>query len=152
MLLKIFQFQLKTFTKHLKYHQILFLQLTSFENIGMLVKVADLVQQLLLLLRFQLKQSRNNFFVPKQWKTISFSVSLTVCLLSILFLLPYCCRGHAPLILSLGGWCLATYSLFVLPLLISANYRYPVRWLRQIASKLPGKCVTKCEYIKYKRK
>ncbi|KAG5898387.1 hypothetical protein JTB14_030365 [Gonioctena quinquepunctata] len=40
-----------------------------------------------------------------------------VCLLSVLFLLPYCSRGHAPLLFSLGGWCLATYSFLVLPVL-----------------------------------
>ncbi|XP_060536072.1 RING finger protein 145 homolog [Cylas formicarius] len=65
-------------------------------------------------------------------------IAETVCLLSVLLLLPYCSRGHAPLLLSLGGWCLTTYSFLVLPLLISANYKYPVRWLRNISSKLPG--------------
>ncbi|CAH1169666.1 unnamed protein product [Phaedon cochleariae] len=62
-------------------------------------------------------------------------IAETVCLLSVLFLLPYCSRGHAPLLLSLGGWCLATYSFLVLPVLISANYMYPVRWLRQLSNK-----------------
>lgn len=62
----------------------------------------------------------------------------TVCLLSVLFLLPYCSKGHhSPLILSLGGWCLAMYSCLVLPILISANYKYPVRWMRQLMSKMP---------------
>lgn len=64
---------------------------------------------------------------------------ISVCLLSVLFLLPYCSRGHAPLLVSLGGWCVATYSFLVLPVLISANYKYPVRWLRQLMTKLIGK-------------
>lgn len=66
----------------------------------------------------------------------------SVCLLSVLFLLPYCSRGHAPLLLSLGGWCLATYSFLVLPLLISANYKYPTRWLRNFFCSIPGNCCT----------
>ncbi|RZC35520.1 hypothetical protein BDFB_002239 [Asbolus verrucosus] len=66
-------------------------------------------------------------------------IAETVCLLSVLFLLPYCSRGHAPLLVSLGGWCVATYSFLVLPVLISANYKYPVRWLRKLVAKLPGK-------------
>ncbi|KAL1501137.1 hypothetical protein ABEB36_006521 [Hypothenemus hampei] len=65
-------------------------------------------------------------------------IAETVCLLSVLFLLPYCSRGHAPLLLSLGSWFVTTYSFLVLPILISANYKYPVRWLRHIISKLPG--------------
>ncbi|XP_057665130.1 RING finger protein 145 homolog [Diorhabda carinulata] len=63
-------------------------------------------------------------------------IAETVCLLSVLFLLPYCSRGHSPLILSLGGWCLASYSFLVLPVLISANYKYPMRWLRQLGNKI----------------
>ncbi|KAH1006826.1 uncharacterized protein LOC109543538 isoform X1 [Dendroctonus ponderosae] len=65
-------------------------------------------------------------------------IAETVCLLSVLFLLPYCSRGHAPLLVSLGSWFLTTYSFLVLPILISANYKYPVRWLRHIIRKLPG--------------
>lgn len=65
-------------------------------------------------------------------------IAETVCLLSVVFLLPYCSRNHAPLLLSLGGWCLASYSFLVLPVLISANYKYPVRWLRQLSSKIIG--------------
>ncbi|KAK9874087.1 hypothetical protein WA026_002443 [Henosepilachna vigintioctopunctata] len=72
-------------------------------------------------------------------------IAETVCLLSVLFLLPYCSRGHSPLLVSLGGWCVASYSFLVLPVLISANYKYPVRWLRSLASKLPGQYFT--EYI-----
>ncbi|KAF7277877.1 uncharacterized protein LOC143201283 [Rhynchophorus ferrugineus] len=64
-------------------------------------------------------------------------IAETVCLLSILFLLPYCSRGHVPLLVSLGGWFVATYSFLVLPLLISANYKYPVRWLRSIRQNIP---------------
>ncbi|KAJ3648922.1 hypothetical protein Zmor_020690 [Zophobas morio] len=65
-------------------------------------------------------------------------IAETVCLLSVLFLLPYCSRGHSPLLVSLGGWCVATYSCLVLPVLISANYKYPVRWLRKLFSKIPA--------------
>ncbi|XP_045460881.1 uncharacterized protein LOC123671202 [Harmonia axyridis] len=64
-------------------------------------------------------------------------IAETVCLLSILFLLPYFSRGHTPLLLSLGGWCVASYSFLVLPVLISANYKYQVRWIKTIATKLP---------------
>lgn len=71
------------------------------------------------------------------FKIINFLIS--VCLLSVLFLLPYCSRGHSPLLVSLGGWCVATYSFLVLPVLISANYKYPVKWLRKLFSKIPGK-------------
>lgn len=61
----------------------------------------------------------------------------TVCLLSVLFLLPYCSKGHAPLLVSLGGWCLLSYSFLVLPIVISANYKYPAKWLKQLIMKLP---------------
>ncbi|CAG9764831.1 unnamed protein product [Ceutorhynchus assimilis] len=64
-------------------------------------------------------------------------IAETVCLLSVLFLLPYCSRGHTPILLIFGSWFLTTYSFLVLPLLISANYKYPVRWLRHIIRKLP---------------
>ncbi|GLV44662.1 TRC8 ring finger protein [Carabus blaptoides fortunei] len=65
-------------------------------------------------------------------------IAETVCLLSVLFLLPYCGRGHAPLLLGLGGMWLATYSFLVLPVLISANYKYPVRWLRRLIQHSPA--------------
>ncbi|XP_022908701.2 uncharacterized protein [Onthophagus taurus] len=64
-------------------------------------------------------------------------IAETVCLLSVLFLLPYCSRGHAPLLLSLGGWCLATYSCLVLPVVVSANYIYPAKWLKKLAENIP---------------
>lgn len=64
-----------------------------------------------------------------------------VCLISVLLLLPYCSKGHAPLLFSLGGWCLTSYSCLVLPLLISANYKYPVRWLRRLIFNLLCKWV-----------
>ncbi|XP_044745618.1 uncharacterized protein LOC123307398 [Coccinella septempunctata] len=63
-------------------------------------------------------------------------IAETVCLLSILFLLPYFSRGHTPLLLSLGGWCVASYSFLVLPLLISANYKYQVRWIKTLVTKI----------------
>ncbi|CAG9789154.1 unnamed protein product [Diatraea saccharalis] len=50
-----------------------------------------------------------------------------VWLLSLVLLLPYWApRG---LLLALGGaWLMAAYTCLVLPVLISANYRYPARW------------------------
>ncbi|KAK9704021.1 hypothetical protein QE152_g28535 [Popillia japonica] len=65
-------------------------------------------------------------------------IAETVCLLSVLFLLPYCSKGHTPLLLSLGGWCLATYTCLVLPVLISANYKYPAKWLKKLINNIPG--------------
>ncbi|XP_018328894.1 uncharacterized protein LOC108739481 [Agrilus planipennis] len=65
-------------------------------------------------------------------------IAETVCLLSVLFLLPYCSKGHTPLLLKLGGVWLVTYSCLVLPVLISANYKYPVRWLRMLLVNIPG--------------
>lgn len=64
---------------------------------------------------------------------------VSVCLLSVLLLLPYCCKGCAPLIFSLGGVWLAMYTCFVLPILISANYKYPVRWIKHIFYVIPSK-------------
>ncbi|XP_049877528.1 uncharacterized protein LOC126374834 [Pectinophora gossypiella] len=50
-----------------------------------------------------------------------------VWLLSVVLLLPYWApRG---LLLALGGaWLMAAYTCLVVPVLISANYRYPARW------------------------
>lgn len=50
-----------------------------------------------------------------------------VWLISLVFLLPYWApRG---LLVALGGaWLMAAYTCLVIPLLISANYRYPARW------------------------
>ncbi|KAL4703268.1 hypothetical protein ACJJTC_009243 [Scirpophaga incertulas] len=50
-----------------------------------------------------------------------------VWLLSLVLLLPYWApRG---LLVALGGaWLMAAYTCLVLPVLISANYRYPARW------------------------
>lgn len=79
-------------------------------------------------------------------------VFFIVCLLSVLFLLPYCGRGHAPLLLGLGGMWLATYSCLVLPVLISANYKYPVRWLRNIILYLPGKLYLIFFYMNWQKK
>ncbi|CAH2094543.1 unnamed protein product [Euphydryas editha] len=55
-----------------------------------------------------------------------------VWLISIVFLLPYWApRG---LLVALGGaWLMAAYTCLVLPLLISANYRYPARWYPAVA-------------------
>ncbi|KAF5308162.1 hypothetical protein FQR65_LT06342 [Abscondita terminalis] len=64
-------------------------------------------------------------------------IAQTVCLLTILLLLPYCFKGQVPLILRLGGVWLITYSCIVLPLLISANYMYPIKWLKWLTSNAP---------------
>lgn len=55
-----------------------------------------------------------------------------VWLLSLVFLLPYWApRG---LLVALGGaWLMAAYTCLVVPVLISANYRYPARWYPAVA-------------------
>ncbi|CAG9130416.1 hypothetical protein JYU34_010386 [Plutella xylostella] len=67
-----------------------------------------------------------------------------VWLLSLVLLLPYWApRG---LLVALGGaWLMAAYTCLVVPVLISANYKYPARWYpaavklsRDIARKLRG--------------
>nr|CAD7449325.1 unnamed protein product [Timema bartmani] len=52
---------------------------------------------------------------------------LDVCLLSVVLLLPYFARGHAPLLVGSMG---LTYSCLVLPMIISANYKYPLSGVR----------------------
>lgn len=51
----------------------------------------------------------------------------TVCLLSAILLLPYCPRGPLPLLPSSAS---ILYSVFVLPIVLSANYRYPLPTLK----------------------
>lgn len=51
----------------------------------------------------------------------------TVCLLSIVLLLPYFARCHASIVVGLA------YSCLVLPMVISANYKYPVSSLKGFA-------------------
>ncbi|KOB75407.1 TRC8-like protein [Operophtera brumata] len=55
-----------------------------------------------------------------------------VWLLSLVLLLPYWApRG---LLVALGGaWLMAAYTCLVVPVLISANYRYPARWYPAVA-------------------
>ncbi|XP_026760560.2 uncharacterized protein LOC113519628 [Galleria mellonella] len=72
-----------------------------------------------------------------------------VWLLSLVLLLPYWApRG---LLVALGGaWLMAAYTCLVVPVLISANYKYPARWYPAVARlaqeaarrlKRPGACV-----------
>lgn len=61
----------------------------------------------------------------------------TVCLLSVVLLLPYFARGHASVLV--GGVGLG-YSCLVLPMVISANYKYPVSALRSFAIKVKERC------------
>ncbi|GBP63714.1 RING finger protein 145 [Eumeta japonica] len=60
-----------------------------------------------------------------------------VWLLSLVLLLPYWApRG---LLVALGGaWLMAAYTCLVLPVLISANYRYPARWYPAVAKIAQG--------------
>jgi len=64
----------------------------------------------------------------------------TVCLLSVVLLLPYLAGGHASILV--GGVGLG-YSCLVLPMVISANYRYPVSLLKAFAVNVQERC----EYI-----
>nr|CAD7396751.1 unnamed protein product [Timema cristinae] len=61
-------------------------------------------------------------FIPGQ-----VTLFLTMCLLSVVLLLPYFARGHAPLLVGSMG---LTYSCLVLPMIISANYKYPLSGVR----------------------
>ncbi|XP_013139174.1 PREDICTED: uncharacterized protein LOC106103828 isoform X1 [Papilio polytes] len=72
-----------------------------------------------------------------------------VWLLSVVLLLPYWApRG---LFVALGGaWLMAAYTCLVVPVLISANYRYPARWYPAVAKlaqevarrlRAPGACL-----------
>lgn len=64
------------------------------------------------------------------------SVLTAVCLLSVVLLLPYLAGGHASIFVGGVGLC---YSCLVLPMVISANYRYPVSALKAFAIKVEGK-------------
>ncbi|XP_015587581.1 uncharacterized protein LOC107264153 [Cephus cinctus] len=55
----------------------------------------------------------------------------SVCLLSAVLLLPYCPRGPLPLLPSPAP---ALYSALVLPVVFSANYRYPVAILKTLVA------------------
>lgn len=60
----------------------------------------------------------------------------SVCLLSAVLLLPYCPRGPLPLLPSPAP---ALYSALVLPVVLSANYRYPVYTLKALVGATAGK-------------
>ncbi|XP_011637750.1 ERAD-associated E3 ubiquitin-protein ligase HRD1B-like [Pogonomyrmex barbatus] len=59
----------------------------------------------------------------------------SVCLLSAVLLLPYCPRGPLPLLPSPAP---VLYSALVLPVVLSANYRYPVPTLKTLAEAVKG--------------
>lgn len=60
----------------------------------------------------------------------------SVCLLSAILLLPYCPRSPLPLLpLSPAP---VLYSALVLPVVLSANYRYPVPTLKTLAEAVKG--------------
>lgn len=59
----------------------------------------------------------------------------SVCLLSAILLLPYCPRGPLPLLPSPAP---VLYSALVLPVVLSANYRYPVPTLKTLAEAVKG--------------
>jgi len=61
----------------------------------------------------------------------------TVCLLSVVLLLPYFARGHASVLVSSMG---IAYSCLVLPMVISANYKYSVNGLRPMIVNIREKC------------
>lgn len=59
----------------------------------------------------------------------------SVCLLSAVLLLPYCPRSPLPLLPSPAP---VLYSALVLPVVLSANYRYPVTTLKTLAEAVKG--------------
>jgi hypothetical protein len=59
-----------------------------------------------------------------------------VCLLSVVLLLPYFARGHASVLVSSMG---IAYSCLVLPMVISANYKYSLSGLRPMVINIKGK-------------
>ncbi|PSN33247.1 hypothetical protein C0J52_23045 [Blattella germanica] len=61
----------------------------------------------------------------------------TVCLLSVVLLLPYFARGHASVLVSSMG---LAYSCLVLPMIISANYKYSLSGFRPLFSHVKEKC------------
>nr|CAD7569825.1 unnamed protein product [Timema californicum] len=65
-------------------------------------------------------------FIPGQ-VTLFLTSNQWICLLSVVLLLPYFARGHAPLLVGSMG---LTYSCLVLPMIISANYKYPLSGVR----------------------
>ncbi|XP_047510526.1 uncharacterized protein LOC125053275 isoform X2 [Pieris napi] len=69
---------------------------------------------------------RSDSFSKIQMKSED-KIANIVWLISLVLLLPYWApRG---LLVALGGaWLMAAYTCFVVPILISANYRYPARW------------------------
>jgi hypothetical protein len=68
-------------------------------------------------------------------KTERICYIITVCLLSVVLLLPYFARGHASVLVSSMG---IAYSCLVLPMVISANYKYSVNGLRPMIANIKG--------------
>lgn len=71
----------------------------------------------------------NSFGVDKE------KTAQSVCLLSAVLLLPFCPRGPLPLLPPPAP---ALYSALVLPVVFSANYRYPVSALKTIVQATRG--------------
>lgn len=61
----------------------------------------------------------------------------TVCLMSVVLLLPYFARGHASVLVSSMG---LAYSCLVLPMVISVNYKYSLSGLRPMIANVKEKC------------
>lgn len=71
----------------------------------------------------------NSFTVDKE------RTAQSVCLLSAVLLLPYCPRGPLPLLPSPAP---LLYTVLVLPVVLSANYRYPVTTLKTVVQLVKG--------------
>lgn len=82
----------------------------------------------------------NNYFARNisTWcaETERMCFVFAVCLLSVVLLLPYFARGHASVLVSSVG---IAYSCLVLPMVISANYKYSVNGLRPMIVNIKGK-------------
>ena len=73
---------------------------------------------------------RANYFGVDKERTAQ-----SVCLLSAILLLPYCPRGPLPLLPPPAP---ELYSVLVLPVVLSANYRYPVSILKILVETTRG--------------
>lgn len=71
----------------------------------------------------------NSFGVDKE------KTAQSICLLSAVLLLPFCPRGPLPLLPPPAP---ALYSALVLPVVLSANYRYPVSALKTLVEAARG--------------
>lgn len=72
----------------------------------------------------------------------------SVCLLSAILLLPYCPRGPLPLLPSPAP---VLYSALVLPVVLSANYRYPVPTLKTLGEAVKSTYIFFFFYLHYFR-